>query len=154
MQQSAGGMDDLACLRDRLHRPGFVVGQHDRDQGWRQVGEHHAQAVQIHQTDVVGSRMIASPLHLLDCALDTDGGYALVLASAEVAQDCAKKPVWVLGGAESVHTDFYGTIDDPWFPPSGQSVSRSAEIAFGQAGLDHGRKIKVIFARGNFLVFP
>jgi acetyl-CoA acetyltransferase len=85
--------------------------------------------------DVVGSRMIASPLHLLDCALDTDGGYALVLASAEVARQCAKKPIWILGGAEAVHTDFYGTIDDPWFPVSGQSVSRAGEIAFGLAGV-------------------
>ena len=34
-----------------------------------------------------------------------------------------------------MHTDFYGTIDDPWFPASGQSVSRAAEIAFGLAGV-------------------
>ena len=48
--------------------------------------------------DVIGSRMVCSPLHLLDCALDTDGGYAIVIASAEVARNCRKQPVWVLGG--------------------------------------------------------
>jgi len=85
--------------------------------------------------DVIGSRMISSPLHLLDCALDTDGGYAMVIASADVARDCRKRPVWVLGGAEATHTDFYVTIDDPWFPEEGQSVRRTAEIAFGQAGV-------------------
>src|SRR5207302_144969 len=47
--------------------------------------------------DVLSSRMICSPLHLLDCALDTDGGYAIVVASAEVARNCRKTPVWILG---------------------------------------------------------
>jgi len=85
--------------------------------------------------DVTGSRMVCSPLHLLDCALDTDGGYGIVIASAEVARNCRKQPVWVLGGAEATHTDFYATIDDPWFPESGQSVRRTAEIAFGHSGV-------------------
>jgi acetyl-CoA C-acetyltransferase len=29
--------------------------------------------------DVLGSRVVASPLHLLDCAIDNDGGYAIVI---------------------------------------------------------------------------
>ena len=58
-----------------------------------------------------------------------------MIASAEVARNCRKKPVWVLGGAEATHTDFYATIDDPWFPEEGQSVRRTAEIAFGHAGV-------------------
>ena len=49
MQQSAGGMDDLGDLGDRLHRPGFVVGQHHRHQRRRAVVEHRAQTVEIHQ---------------------------------------------------------------------------------------------------------
>jgi acetyl-CoA acetyltransferase len=85
--------------------------------------------------DVVTSRLITSPLHLYDCALDTDGGYALVLASAGVARNCATPPVWIIGGGEAVHTDFYATIDDPWFPDEGQSVRRAGEIAFAQAGV-------------------
>ena len=35
--------------------------------------------------DVVSSRMIADPLHLLDCSLVSDGGSAVVLCSAERA---------------------------------------------------------------------
>ncbi len=85
--------------------------------------------------DVVGSRMVSSPLHLLDCALDTDGGYGMVIASAEVARNCRKAPVWVIGGTEAAHTDFYATIDDPWFPEEGQSVRRAGDIAFAQAGV-------------------
>jgi acetyl-CoA acetyltransferase len=85
--------------------------------------------------EVVDSRMVASPLHLFDCALDTDGGYAIVIASSEIARNCAKDPVWVIGGAEATHTDFYATIDDPWFPQEGQSVRQAGDIAFAQAGV-------------------
>jgi acetyl-CoA acetyltransferase len=85
--------------------------------------------------DVTGSRVIATPLHLFDCAIDTDGGYAIVVASAEVARGCRGKPVWVIGGAEATHTDGYTTIDAPWFPEQGHSVRRSGDIAFAQAGV-------------------
>ena len=35
--------------------------------------------------DILDSRMIADPFHLLDCAMTSEGGCALVLARAEVA---------------------------------------------------------------------
>jgi acetyl-CoA acetyltransferase len=50
--------------------------------------------------DVLGSRMIADPLHLLDCSLVSDGGSAIVLASAERARDLARPPVYLLGAGE------------------------------------------------------
>jgi acetyl-CoA acetyltransferase len=53
--------------------------------------------------DVLNSRLIASPLHLLDCCLVTDAGGAVVLTSAERARDCQKRPILVLGAAEA-HT--------------------------------------------------
>ncbi len=37
MQQSAGGMDNPSHLGNRLHRAGFVVGQHHRHQRGRPV---------------------------------------------------------------------------------------------------------------------
>jgi acetyl-CoA acetyltransferase len=84
---------------------------------------------------VLESPFICEPLHLLDCSLDNDGGYAIVIASAEVARDCKKPPVWILGGAESYYTDFYTTIDDPWFPEDGRAVRKAADTAFGLAGI-------------------
>jgi acetyl-CoA acetyltransferase len=85
--------------------------------------------------DVLNSRMVASPLHLFDCAVDNEGGYAIVLVSAEVARGIRTKPVWVLGGAEAAYTDFYATIQDPWFPADGYGVRRVADITFGTAGV-------------------
>jgi len=51
--------------------------------------------------DVLASRVISSPLHLLDCCVISDGGGALVLTSLERARDLKKPPVVVLGAAEA-----------------------------------------------------
>lgn len=79
--------------------------------------------------DVVGSRMIADPLHLLECCMISDGGGAVVIASPEVARDCQKPPVWILGSGEATK-----------YPENGGDICSSAAIqsapnAFGQAGI-------------------
>ncbi len=51
--------------------------------------------------DVLSSRPIAWPIHLLDCCVVTDGGGALVVTSAERAKDLRRQPVWVLGTGEA-----------------------------------------------------
>lgn len=59
----------------------------------------------ITMEDVLGGPMIADPLTKLQCCIRSDGGGAIVLASAERAKDCAKEPIWVLGTGEAVsHT--------------------------------------------------
>ena len=50
--------------------------------------------------DVLNSRMIADPLHLLDCSLVSDGGSAIVMTSAERARDRRQEPVYILGAGE------------------------------------------------------
>lgn len=50
--------------------------------------------------DVLNSRLIAWPFHLLDCCLVTDAGGACIVTSAERARDLPKKPVYVLGTGE------------------------------------------------------
>ena len=51
--------------------------------------------------DVLESRMIADPLHLLDCSLVSDGGSAIVLTSAERAADMSRPPIYLLGAGEA-----------------------------------------------------
>jgi len=55
----------------------------------------------ITTADVVESKKIADPLHLLDCALISDGGAAIVITSAGRARHCRAKPVYVLGLGEA-----------------------------------------------------
>lgn len=50
--------------------------------------------------DVLNSRMISDPLHLLDCSLVSDGGAAIVMTSAERARDFPRRPVYLLGAGE------------------------------------------------------
>jgi acetyl-CoA acetyltransferase len=50
--------------------------------------------------DVLSSRMIADPLHLLDCSLVSDGGAAVIVTSAERARDFPHRPVYLLGVGE------------------------------------------------------
>ena len=82
--------------------------------------------------DVVTSRMISSPLHVLDCCVITDGGGAVVIASAEVARSCKQRPVWVLGVGESVAHQGAGRRDLVYM-----AAKQSWEPAFAMAGVTH-----------------
>ncbi len=53
--------------------------------------------------DVLNSRMIADPLHLLDCCVVTDGGGAVLVTTEERARDLQQRPIFVLGSSEG-HT--------------------------------------------------
>ncbi len=79
--------------------------------------------------DVLASRMIADPLHLLECCMISDGGGAVVIAAPEVAKACRKPPVWILGTGEAVK-----------YPGIGGDITTSAGMqsgpaAFGEAGV-------------------
>jgi acetyl-CoA acetyltransferase len=89
--------------------------------------------------DVMRSRMIAYPFHLLECCLVTDGGGALVLTAAERALDFPKKPVYVLGTGESTETPMLSQMEDfttsRAFRVSGRQAFEEARIA--HADVDH-----------------
>jgi len=47
--------------------------------------------------DVLSSRMICKPLHLLDCCVETDNATAIIVTSAERARDCRHTPALIRG---------------------------------------------------------
>lgn len=49
--------------------------------------------------DVLGARMLSSPLSVKDCCLVTDGAAAVLLTRSDRARDCPRPPVPVLGAA-------------------------------------------------------
>jgi acetyl-CoA C-acetyltransferase len=74
--------------------------------------------------------MIADPLHRLDCCVVSDGGGALVVASAEVAAALRRPKIAVRGYADAVKGQDGGRIDLTY------SATRwSAEAAFAEAGV-------------------
>ena len=89
--------------------------------------------------DVLASRLIAYPFHLLECCLVTDGGGALVIASAERAADFPKPAVHVLGTGESSEAPMISQMADftesRAFRLAGEAAF--AEAAIGPADVDH-----------------
>jgi acetyl-CoA acetyltransferase len=92
--------------------------------------------------DVLASRMIADPFHLLDCAMAGEGGCALVVSRLDMARDLAKPPIHILGGGQ----DTFGAIyqHPPTFDLGGNRRPdlvngwvgrRAAENAFNMSGL-------------------
>ena len=47
--------------------------------------------------DILNSRLICKPLHLLDCCVETDNGTAVIVTSAERAYDYRHTPARILG---------------------------------------------------------
>jgi acetyl-CoA C-acetyltransferase len=82
--------------------------------------------------DVLASRVISAPLHLLDCCMISDGGGALVLTSVERARDLRHAPVVILGGAEAVRHSEHGQRD-----LLDIAARQSGPLAFARAGLAH-----------------
>ena len=84
--------------------------------------------------DVLNSRMIAYPFRLLMCCLVTDGGGALVLASANRARDFPAKPVYILGTGASVESPMVSQMEDF---TSSRAFRVSGRKAFAEAGIEH-----------------
>jgi len=93
----------------------------------------HGHRGDITVDDVVSSRMIADPLHLLDCCSINQGGGAIVVTSVDHARSLGRHaPVAMLGYGEG-----HSHID----PNAVESLSEypaakvAAETAFGMAGV-------------------
>jgi acetyl-CoA acetyltransferase len=82
--------------------------------------------------DVLASRLVAYPFHLLECCLVTDGGGALVVTSADRAAGLRKPPVHVLGTGEASETPMISQMID--FTES-QAFQRAGRAAFLEAGI-------------------
>lgn len=80
---------------------------------------------------VLGSKLIASPLHILDCAIVSDGAAAAVVTTAERARDLRRPPVHLLGHGYGTRHGYVGECRE--FTTSG--AVDSGRTAFRGAGL-------------------
>jgi acetyl-CoA acetyltransferase len=78
--------------------------------------------------DVLASRVIAEPFHLLDCATTSEGACAVILTSAERARDLPRQPIYILGGG----VDYYGNSYE--HPPSFDLTGRDPRYRNGYVG--------------------
>jgi acetyl-CoA acetyltransferase len=81
--------------------------------------------------DVLSSKLVADPLHKLDCCVISDGGCAIILATEERARDLAHRPVYVRGAAGgTTHHSIQGMAD-----MTRTAAAVSGPKAFADAGI-------------------
>jgi acetyl-CoA acetyltransferase len=77
--------------------------------------------------DHQNSRFVVEPLHLFDCCLETDGGGALVLTSAERARTLKKPPAYIRAATSTGYFRDRDYID--------VAAKATGPRIFGQAGM-------------------
>jgi len=112
----------------------------------RNNGHHNPEAVYhgrgpFTPDDILASRMVADPFHILDCSTTSEGGCAIVMTSLDRARDLPKPPVALLGGGVEYFGGSY-RFPPTWDlagraapHPNGLIGQRSADRAFAHAGL-------------------
>lgn len=87
--------------------------------------------------DVLKSRMLASPIHLLDSKpLVSDGACAIIVASEEAAKKITNKPVWVKGMGICSDAHYLGDRD----LAECNSLALAANKAYDMAGIKNPLK--------------
>lgn len=84
--------------------------------------------------DVLNSKMIATPLHILDCAVIADGAGAYIVTTAERAKRCRRDPVFLLGAGQAYgyyHIADIPNITDSLARVSAEDALREARVARG-----------------------
>jgi acetyl-CoA acetyltransferase len=82
-------------------------------------------------SDVLKSRMITAPLHILDCAIVSDGAAAAIVTSIERARDLKKRPVHLLGqgyGLRHSHIGEHVDLMSTGAVDSGRGAFKSAGL--------------------------
>ncbi|MEO0030857.1 MAG: hypothetical protein RIS94_615 [Pseudomonadota bacterium] len=79
--------------------------------------------------DVLGSRMISTPISARDCCLVTDGAAALVLTRADRARDCRLPPVPILGAAAATWYNSTTQAQDITITAAAESGPRAMAMA-------------------------
>jgi acetyl-CoA acetyltransferase len=81
--------------------------------------------------DVLGSAMIADPIHMLETVMRVQGGAGVLVANADLARRARHRPVWLKGFGEHI------TFKTPTYAADLMTtpIARAAECAFAMAGL-------------------
>lgn len=89
---------------------------------------HHGSGP-ISVEDVIGSAMVSSPLHVLDCCLVTDGAGAIVMTSLARAHDLKHAPVTVIGHGSTTTNMGMSTIPNLTSTGARETSTRALAMA-------------------------
>lgn len=117
-------MDEYGTTAEQLAEIRVAASYH------AQFNEHALYQDPVSVEDVVESRIIADPLHLLDCCVISDGGGALLVVSEDVKDDLDREAVKVLGHGEAIKHHDAGRVDVTY-----TGARHSGERAYEEAGV-------------------
>jgi acetyl-CoA C-acetyltransferase len=138
------------CARRHMYEFGTTSEQ----LAWIKVAaSHHAQYNPhamlrdvVTVEDVVNSRMVADPLHLLDCCVVSDGAGAIIVARPEIARSLKRPGVSVRGAGEASKYVHGGRAD-----LTTTAAAKSGPIAFAEAKVTHS-DIKYVSIYDSFTI--
>jgi len=99
--------------------------------GWANLNPEAYSQGELTIDDVLGARIVSSPLGKHDCCLVTDGAAAAVMVRADRARDLQQTPVYLLGGAEATTHRWISQMPDLTTSATAQCAPR----AYAQAGV-------------------
>ena len=106
----------------------------------RQHAIRHPQAhmrTPLRVADVMASRVISSPLRLLDCCIVSDGGAAVVVSAIETAAELPAAPVHLLGAAQAqTHAHLVAARSLTQFACADTARRALAQAGVGTADID------------------
>lgn len=127
------------CAQRHMHEYGTKpealaeVARTIRNNGHLHPKAAHYGKPELSAADVLDSRMVSSPFHLLDCCITSEGGGGLLMTTAERARDMDVTPIFILGAG----TDRLGMsyTQAPVWRDCGDVGQAAAKRAFQQADL-------------------
>ena len=142
------GMDMITAsalqARAYMHRTGTTAEQMARVSVKNHGNARHNPLAQLPMeitvADVLGSEMIADPLHKLDCSPVSDACCAVIIANEDRAHGYGTDPVWIQGVSFCADAYFLGDRD----LSQAQALSQAANKAYAMAGItDPAKEIDV-----------
>jgi acetyl-CoA acetyltransferase len=122
-------MYELGLTQDALASVALASYEH---------AQHNPRAVMygrpLTRGDYDESRWIVEPFHLFDCCQENDGAAAVILTSAEVAQDLNRPPVYVMAAAQG-STRGHDLFDHSGEPYAAANFSGVAKRLFAMGGI-------------------
>ena len=126
----------LACMR-HMHQYGTTHEQLAEiavaTRKWAMLNPKALMRDPLTIDDVLSSRWITYPFHLLDCCIISDGGGAVIVTSLERAKDLRRSPVVVSGTGEAVAHREVGAPDLMTI-----AAKQSGDHAFSMAKMSPG----------------
>jgi acetyl-CoA acetyltransferase len=103
--------------------------------GWAAQNPRAQMRAEMTMADHQASRMIADPLHLLDCCIVSNGGVAVLLTSAERAADWRQVPLYVLGFGQG-HPSWPLARGSEWGLRTGAAISGPKALSMAKLKVD------------------